>query len=134
MAVKVKSNGTGPGRTQSVVDREPLLQHVQSCTLFLDAIWLTQMGALGAKRWKCRNVQECDSERKPRYSAYRLSITSYVRCPSLLVAAQIFRNSFPSVLTRLTECGRDERMAMLVRSPIEILGDTENFLAERVGH
>ena len=49
-AVKVKSFGTGPGQTQSVVDRVPLLQHAQSFTLFLDAIWLTQMGALVALR------------------------------------------------------------------------------------
>ena len=42
----MKSFGTGPVRTQSVVDRVPLLQHVQSFTLFLDAIWLTQMGTL----------------------------------------------------------------------------------------
>ena len=49
-AVKVKSFGTGPVRTQSVVDRVPLLQHVQSPALFLDAIWLTQMAALVALR------------------------------------------------------------------------------------
>ena len=48
-------------------------------------------------------------EQKVRFSAYRVSITSYVRCPSPLVQAQISRFSFPSVLTRLTTCGRDER-------------------------
>ncbi len=50
LAVKMKSNGTGPVRTQSVVDRVPLLQHVQGSAFFLDAIWLTQMGALDALR------------------------------------------------------------------------------------
>ena len=50
MAVKVKSVGTGPVRTQSVVDRVPLLQHVQKRYIDVDVVGVTHMAALIALR------------------------------------------------------------------------------------
>ena len=56
VTVKLTSFGTGPVRTQSVVYRVPLLQHVQMSLIDVDVVGVTQMAALVDERWKRRNL------------------------------------------------------------------------------
>ena len=46
----------GPVRTQSVVYRVPLLQHVQCSPVDVDVVGVTQMAALVDERLKRRNL------------------------------------------------------------------------------
>ena len=79
-------------------------------------------------------MQECDSERKPRHSAYRLSITSYVRCPSSPpLQASVGREAVPATTGSADEPSKPGGEPAAQRFMLHLLAENLDYVLEALG-